>query len=226
MELNPAYGHRRMALELGINKKRARRVMRVNNLKPYKRKARWTKKKDLGQPESGYPNLVKGGCPTRPNIFWAGDFTRLIWNQKVIYLATFMDLFTREIVGWSISTKHTTEFILEAFWDAVVSVGLPKIAHTDQGSEYKSKDYTNTLESLGIKVSHSAKASPWENAYQESFYDNFKTDLGLEFERFETPGEFIEAIHKTVAYYNTQRIHTKLKTSPVKFKQKYLTQTV
>jgi len=58
----------------------------------------------------------------------------------------------------------------------------------------------------------SAKASPWENAYQESFYDNFKTDLGLEFKRFETIGEFVEAIHQTINYDNNERIHTKLKT--------------
>lgn len=67
---------------------------------------------------------------------------------------------------------------------------------------------------LGIKISMSTKASPWENAYQESFYDNFKTDLGLEFERFATVGEFVEAIHKTIRYYNQHRIHTKLKMSP------------
>ena len=68
------------------------------------------------------------------------------------------------------------------------------------------------MENLGIKVSMSAKASPWENAYQESFYDNFKTDLGLEFKRFETIGEFVEAIHQTINYDNNERIHTKLKT--------------
>ena len=55
MELNPAYGHRRIAIELGIGKKRARRAMKLFNLKPYKRKARWIKKKDWGQPDAGYP---------------------------------------------------------------------------------------------------------------------------------------------------------------------------
>jgi putative transposase len=205
-----------------VGKNRVRRVMKLFGIKPYKRKARWTKKKDWGQPPSGYPNLVKGSCPIKPNVFWVGDFTRLIWNQKIIYLATFMDQFSREVVGWSISTKHTTEFIIEAFMDAVSNFGIPKVTHTDQGSEYKSSDYTDLLESLGIRVSHSVKASPWENAYQESFYDNFKTDLGLEFERFETPGEFIEAIHRTIFYYNNQRIHTKLRMPPAKFKQKFL----
>ena len=93
------------------------------------------------------------------------------------------------------------------------------IIHTDQGSEYTAKEYIHLMASLDIKISMSAKASPWENSYQESFYDNFKTDLGLEFERFETIGQFVEAIHKTINYYNTQRIHLSLKTSPSKFRQ-------
>jgi transposase InsO family protein len=64
----------------------------------------------------------------------------------------------------------------------------------------------------------SKKASPWENAYQESFYDNFKTDLGPEFDRFNAVGELVEAIHQTITYYNTKRIHTALKMPPLKFK--------
>ena len=226
MEVNASYGHRRIALALGVEKKRVRRVMRLFGVKPYKRKARWTKKKDWGNPPSKFPNLIKGSCPIKPQVYFAGDFTRLLWNGRVIYLATFMDLFTREIVGWSISTSHTTELVLEAFLDAVKTVGKSVVVHTDQGSEYNSRDYTNFLENLGIKVSMSAKASPWENGYQESFYDNFKTDLGLEFERFETVGEFVEAIHRTINYYNKERIHTKLKMPPFRFKLKFQTKTL
>jgi len=224
MKLNPAYGHRRVALDLKINRKRARRVMNLYGLKPYKRKARWTKKKDWGQPDAGYPNLIKGVCPLKPNFFFAGDFTRLIWNQKVFYLATFMDLFTREIVGWSLSTRHTAKLVIDAYFEALKTVGKSAIVHTDQGAEYKSRDYQSFIISLGIQISMSAKASPWENGYQESFYDNFKTDLGLEFERFETIGEFVEAIHQTIRYYNQERIHTKLKTPPAEFRRQYLAQ--
>ena len=226
LELNPSYGHRRIALALGVSKKRSRRVMKLFNIKPYKRKARWVKKKDYGNPDSGYSNLIKGSCPIKPNVFFAGDFTRLSWDGRIIYLATFIDIFTREIVGWSVSTRHTTEFVVEAYLDAVKTVGRSLVVHTDQGSEYNSEDYTNFMENLGVRVSMSAKGSPWENGYQESWYDNFKTDLGLEFERFETIGEFVEAIHRTINYYNKERIHTKLKMSPVKFKLKFLAQNI
>ena len=226
LELNPSYGHRRIAMALCIGKNRVRRVMGIFGIKPYKRKARWRKKRDFGKPDSGIPNLIKGSSPIKPNIFFAGDFTRLIWNGKIVYLATFMDLYTREIVGWSVSTKHTAEFVIEALLDAIKNVGRPVLVHTDQGSEYNSREYLSMMAYLGIKVSMSAKGSPWENGFQESFYDNFKTDLGLEFERFLSVGEFVEAIHKTINYYNNQRIHTKLKMSPYHFKQKFLNLSV
>ncbi|MCL5090988.1 MAG: hypothetical protein M1514_03200 [Patescibacteria group bacterium] len=113
LELNPGYGYRRIALALNTSKKRARRVMKLFGIKPYKKKARWTKKKDYVNPPSKYPNFIKGSCPIKPNVVFAGDFTRLNWNGKIIHLATFMDIFTREIVGWSVSTKHTTEFVID-----------------------------------------------------------------------------------------------------------------
>lgn len=200
--------------------------MKLYGIKPYKRKARWTKKRDWGKPESGYPNLVKGTCPVKPQVVYAGDFTRLYWNRQIFYLATFIDLFSREIVGWSISVRHTNQLVIEAFLDAATNAGKPMIVHSDQGAEYTSKDYINFINQIDVQISMSAKASPWENAYQESFYNNFKTDLGLEFERFKTIGELIEATHQTIKYYNTARIHTKLKMPPTKFKQKFLNQIV
>jgi len=222
LSTHPAYGHRRIAVELGIGKKRARRVMKLFGIKPYKRKARWRKRRDLGRPESEYPNLIKGSCPIKSKVVYAGDFTFIRWNRRFIYLATYMDIYTREIVGWSISTRHTNELVIEAFLDAVVSTGKPLIVHTDQGSEYRSQEYIRLMNNLGVRISMSAKASPWENACQESFYNNFKTDLGLEFERFQTIGELVEAIHHTITHYNQARIHTKLKMSPIQFKTKHL----
>ena len=221
LEIHPAYGHRRVAIALGVGKKRVRRVMKLNNIKPYKRKARWKKPKDYGNPPVNFPNLVKGSCPIKPRVVYAGDFTYLRWNSRFIYLATFLDIYTREIVGWSVSSKHTEDLVVEAFIDAVIKNGKPLISHTDQGSEYRSEEYICLMNELDIKISMSAKGSPWENGYQESFYDNFKTDLGLEFERFQTVGEFVEAIHTTIQKYNNQRIHTKLKMPPTSFKQKF-----
>lgn len=220
---NPGYGHRRIALALKIGKRTVRRVMKKYGLKPYKRKARWRKRKDERKAPQPYPNLIKGKCPMTPGTVLVGDFTHLTYQSKILYVATYMDLCTREIVGWYVSSRHTKAIVLEALLDAIKTLGkVPKIVHTDQGSEYCSQENINFLQSLGIKISMSKKASPWENGYQESFYNNFKTDLGLEFDRFETMGEIIAAIHQTITYYNTQRIHTSLKMTPEQFKQKRL----
>jgi transposase InsO family protein len=219
LSTHPSYGHRRIALALGVGKRSVRRVMKLYGIKPYKRKARWTKRRDLRRDPAPYHNLIKGICPITPAIILVGDFTHIVYQGTILYLATFMDVYTREIVGWHIANKHTKELVLEALLDAVKTLGkLPKLVHTDQGSEYCSKEYTSFLTSLGIQISMSKKQSPWENGYQESFYNNFKTDLGLEFERFETMGELIEAIHQTIQYYNTKRIHSVLKMTPYQFR--------
>jgi len=202
-----------------MGKNRVRRVMKKFNLKPYKRKARWRKRRDERRPEAIFGNLIKGSFPIVPNLVWVSDFTYLKYQDQYLYLATFMDLFTREIVGWYVSCRHTKDLVINAFWDGFKSTGkLPKIVHSDQGVEYNCQDYIKLISNLNIQVSMSKKASPWENGYQESFYDNFKTDLGLEFERFNSIGELIEAIHQTINYYNRYRIHTTLRMPPTKFR--------
>ena len=70
----------------------------------------------------------------------------------------------------------------------------------------------------------SAKGSPWQNGYQESYYSHFKVDLNftLNHEQPQTEGELIEAVYKTISYYNNSRMHSVLETTPLKFKQNYL----
>jgi len=193
--------------------------MRLYGIKPYKREARWRKRKDERRAAAPYQNIIKSICPIRSSVIWVSDFTYLKYKDRFLYLATFMDRFTREIVGWDISTKHTKNLVIDAFWDAVKTTGkTPDIVHSDQGVEYTSELYTGLMSRLDIKVSMSKKASPWENAYQESFYNNFKTDLGLEFNRFLSVGELIEAIHQTIVYYNQGRIHTSLRMPPTNYR--------
>lgn len=225
LRLHPAYGHRRIAIELGTGKRRVRRVMQKYGIKPYKRKARWRKRRDEQKEPAPYTNLIKYLCPVKPGVIFVSDFTYIKYREKHVYLATFMDLFTREVVGWHLSHRHTKQLVLQAFWDAVENTGhLPEIVHSDQGSEYTNETYTKLLTELEIQISMSKKGSPWENGYQESFYNNFKTDLGLEIERFSSLGELVEAIHHTITYYNRYRIHTTLKRPPYQHKLLYQNQ--
>ena len=90
--------------------------------------------------------------------------------------------------------------------------------HSDQGSEYLSKIYTNTLKNLNILISNSDKGSPWQNGYVESYFGKFKEEFG-DINKFNSLGEVIEYIYNKIYYYNNDRIHTTLKMPPVKFKQ-------
>lgn len=219
MKNNPSYGHKRIAIELKVGKKRVRRVMKKFHLMPKKRRGtKFIKPEDLGKPETKYHNLIENFCPIKPGIVWVGDFTHIRFRDSWVYLATVMDIYTREIVGWYLSTNHSKDLIIEAFLDAVERRKLtPVYFHSDQGSEYESEDYLNLLEKEGIIISMSRKSSPWENGYQESFYSGFKLDLGPT-NHYQDLGELIEVVAQTIYYYNNQRIHTVLKTAPVKFR--------
>ena len=220
---HPAYGHKRIALELKLNKKRILRVMKKFGIKPYRQHARALRKQeaeDKAAVENAI-NIYQLLCPIRPNVVWVSDFTYIKYRGKFIYVATIMDRYTREIIGIAISRFHDKNLVMEAFMDAEKTTGTaPAYLHSDQGAEYTSDDYKTYVTAKQVILSFTDKASPWQNGFQESFYGKFKVDLG-EVNRFETLGELIEAIHQTVHYYNHKRKHTTLKMSPVEFKLLY-----
>ena len=223
MTAHKSYGHKRIAPELKMNKKRILRVMKKFGLKPYRRRVfKPTKKDDMGKPPTKYENLIKGWCPIRPNVVWVSDFTYIRYKGRFIYLATIMDLFTREIVGWNVARSHNKELVIGALLDAMGRTGTtPIYLHSDQGSEYESGEYITLAESNHITISMSKKGSPWENGFQESFYSEFKVDLGHT-DRFDLLGELIEALHLQIHEYNTDRRHTSLKMmTPQQFRDQY-----
>lgn len=218
------YGHKRIALDLKIGHNRIRRVMKKYGLKPYRRRhAKWIKKKDIGRPDTKIPNLVlpllEKNLLIKPNQVWCADFTYIKFQGKFIYLATIIDLFTREIVGVNILRFHNRYLVVGALEDAVIVCGVPKIVHSDQGSEYDSADFIGFVKIIGAKISMSEKASPWQNGHQESFFGHFKLEAG-DLNRFESLGELIEYIYTQIYYYNNKRIHSVLKMTPVEFRKR------
>ncbi len=216
-----AYGHRRVALELSLNHKRIARIMKCFGLRPRLMRGRPAKAGDRGQPPTGVPNLAKTLSPMQANILWAGDFTYLPWEGAFVYLATVIDVYTREIVGWHVGLRHTTDLVIQAFLDAYKHTNTaPQIFHSDQGSEYVSGQYELLLENLNVKALQSSKGSPWQNCYQESFYNQFKLELG-NLKCYHDVGQLVEAIAQQIRYYNTRRIHSALKMPPVAFRAKH-----
>lgn len=216
----PSYGHKRLAMCLKVNKKRIRRVMKIFRLKVPRRRGRRPKKSnDLGNPAVSIPNLIPAVI-SYPDQVWAQDFTYIYFAGSWWFVATVIDLYTREILGFAFSKHHNKHLILDVLNEALATGRKPEMLHSDQGSEYQAYDYWDLIKAHGILLSYSKKASPWQNSYQESFYSNFKLDLGYT-NQFETVGELIEAVYQTIYIYNHKRIHTKLKMSPKQYYQQY-----
>ena len=223
---NPAYGHKRIALELGWNKKKVLRLMKKFCLKPQLRRGqKWQKKADMGLVPSGYPNLVRNWCPIEPDVVWYADFTYLKVRDSFLYLATVIDGYTKEVLGFAISKRHNRKLVKQATLDAIeYRKKLPQYFHSDQGSEYQSEEHLKLLESMGVQVSMSEKSSPWQNGHQESFYSQFKLELGKLNHLSE--GEIVERIYQQIYYYNHLRIHTTLKMPPRRYYSNHMDRSV
>jgi putative transposase len=213
----PTYGSRSFALAFGLSRQKVQRVMRKFGIKPYRRVGRkWRKKKKISVI---YPNLLLNIIPRSPHHVWATDFTELKWRGKKVYLATVIDLFTRQIVGAAVSIRKGAPLTLAALWNALLAYPRPEIFHSDNGREYEAKAFVAVLEDVGSRISRSHPGCPWENGYQETFYGKFKVGLA-DPNRCESLGELVAEIYRLVWAYNHTRIHTVLKMPPAVFAEK------
>lgn len=213
----PGYGYRRVALALKVNKKRTQRVMRLFGIKAYRRRGRRFRRARLTLTKR-YANLLLGIMPSFPGHVWVSDFTELAWRSRKLFLCTVMDLWSREVVGWSLLTGHSAVLVLQALAMALLHRPRPRIFHSDNGREYDARVVTGLLMSVGTTISRIHPGCPWENGYQEGFYSQFKTELG-DPSRFRTLGELVAEVHRLIYVYNHTRIHSALRMPPAVFAQ-------
>jgi len=212
---NPSYGSRRIALELKLNRKPVKRVMQKFDIRPRRARKRPTYVHNH-DPAPASQNRLVAAIPLFPGHVWVTDFTYLKWRRRFVYLATVIDLYTREVVGCAVKTNHSALFVTEALLNALNNKEPAQIIHSDQGSEYRSKLFRSVLVQFRILQSMSHKGSPWQNGYQESFFGNFKNDIG-DVNRFSTLPELISEIYRSIYYYNNKRIHLALGCTPKQF---------
>lgn len=211
---HPSYGSPRIALALKRNHKVIERVMQLFGIKAYRRRAK--KYRQSKKIPMIYPNLLMTTMPLFKGHLWAADFTELWWRGKKVYLATVIDLYTREIVGVALSMHKGVQLTAAALWNALLNNPRPIIFHSDNGSEYRARNFVAILQSIGTQISRTKPGCPWENGYQESFYDKFKIDLG-DTNRFSSFGELIAETYRHIWVYNNSRIHTALRMPPKEF---------
>ena len=172
----------------------------------------------------GYsPNLLRElGAPDRSDQVWVADTTYLRTAEGWGYLATVMDLFSRRIIGWSVSDHNDATLCCKALQAAVLTRGgqLPEdlIHHSDRGSTYASYDYQNMLESFHIEQSMSAKGNCYDNAAMESFFGRFKIASVGEVTYADVDHARSAVFEYIETFYNRFRKHSSLGyKSPVEF---------
>ena len=177
----------------------------------------------------GYaPNLLRElGQPSQCDEVWVSDTTYLRTELGWCYLATVMDLYSRRIVGWSVSSRNDTELVSTALQGAILTRGKRSlrglIHHSDRGSTYAGHAYGRLLGKFGIRASMSAKGHCYDNASMESFYGRYKSS-SIRNRVFE--GESAaraNAFEYIEIFYNRFRKHASLGyQSPVEFEAKFL----
>ena len=194
----------------------------------YKRKYKTTtisKPRDLFAPNLLKQNFKVAGM----NVAWVSDITYIWTKESWLYLAVVIDLFSRKIVGWTLSERMTKELVMDAFlkayWKRKPSKGL--IFHSDRGSQYTAKSFTTTLSNLGATSSMSAKGNCYDNAVAESFFHTMKNEIHGNAQNstrntsltFNTRAEARLAIFEYIeVFYNPKRRHSYLQYhSPDKF---------
>ncbi len=159
---------------------------------------------------------------TKPNQIWVSDITYIWTLEGWMYLTCVLDLYSRKVVGWSMSSRMTKEFVMEAL-EMAIRHRCPRdelLHHSDRGSQYASEAYRELLLRNGIACSMSRKGNCWDNAVMESFFATLKKEL-IHHERYETRSAARASIFEYIeVFYNRQRLHSTLGyQSPEHFEQ-------
>ena len=171
------------------------------------------------------PNLLdRQFTVARPNQVWVGDITYIRTDEGWLYLAVLLDLYSRQVVGWQMSTRIDRQLVCDALQAAILTRGKPEgvMVHSDQGVQYVSKDYRALITQYQLTQSMSRRGNCWDNAVAESFFATLKKQA-VYGERFLTRQEAQQTIFEYIeCYYNRVRRHsTNNWLSPVDYEAAY-----
>lgn len=213
-----------------VGRHRIARLMRLAALKARTRRG-FRPCRNSGQKASGVAEnlLQQEFSPSAPNRCWAGDITYIRTSSGWRYLAVWIDLYSRRVVGWALAASMETTLVLEALNRALGHRQLEAdklLIHTDQGSQYRATAYRQLLESRQISCSMSAKGCCWDNAVVESFFSTLKHELDLDDNRKEliNPQQLQRELAFWIeGYYNRERRHsTNGYLSPIDYEQQFI----
>jgi len=197
-----------------ISRRRVAKIMKNNNwISKYKKKFKVTT-----DTEHNYPicrNLLNQDFTAdRLNQVWVSDITYIKTRKGWLYLTTIIDLYDRQVIGWSLSSRLYTNQTINRAWLMAISkrkITQPLLFHSDRGIQYASKEFRSLLNSDNlITQSMSRKANCWDNAVAESFFKTLKVEL-IYHDEFKTIEEAKLKIFEWIeVWYNKKRLHSSL----------------
>jgi transposase InsO family protein len=176
------------------------------------------------------PNLLhRNFTAARPNQVWAGDISYIPTDEGWMYLAVVLDLFNREVVGWSMGEDVGCELVIDAFemawYRRSVGRGTGLMFHSDRGSQYASESFRELLRRRGVEASMSRKGNCWDNACSESLFGSLKVER-LHGQHFATVRQAKDEALDWLLWYNQTRLHSTLNyVSPVQYGQNWVRET-
>ncbi len=227
-EVKGEYGWPRMQKELlargiRVGNDRVRKLMQQHGIKA-KTKSKFVVTTDSKHSLPVAPDLVQR-CfnPDAPNQLWCGDITYIHTAESWLSLAAVIDLFSRQVVGWSLLPHMQASLVKDAlamaWWRRRPPTGL--IFHSYRGSQYCSHEFQDALKGWGMRSSMSRKGNCWNNAPTESFWGRLKT-ASVHGHKFATQEQARQAVMDWMAFYSHRRLHSSLGyLSPMRYDQRW-----
>ena len=157
-----------------------------------------------------YNILQRSFTQTMINTHWVGDITYIKTSQGFSYLASVLDLSSKQIVGWSLSKNPNAELSKNALSNAIArhNPNTAKLMfHSDQGVQYSAKKFTSYCDKLSVTTSMSRRGNCWDNAVMERFFRSLKTEK-INYEDFNNHNEVVKSVESYIYFYNYKRIHS------------------
>jgi putative transposase len=214
-----------LARGIRVGKERVRKLMHLHGIR-----ARGKRKFRVATTDSNHnlpvaPNLLdRQFAVAAPDRVWSSDITYIATDEGWLYLSVVIDLFSRQVVGWSMKPHMRKDLVIDALRMARFrrrpQAGL--IFHSDRGSQYCSHEFQTMLKTYGMQASMSRRGNCWDNAPTESLWGSLKVGR-LHGMRFETQRAAMDEVTDWLVFYNHRRLHSTLGyVSPMQFEKTWL----
>uniref|UniRef100_D5WZR3 Integrase catalytic region n=1 Tax=Thiomonas intermedia (strain K12) TaxID=75379 RepID=D5WZR3_THIK1 len=215
-----------LARGIRVGKERVQKLMQRHGIRARgKRRFKLTTDSNHDLPIA--PNLLNREFNVdQPDKVWAGDITYIATDEGWLFLAVVIDLFSRQVIGWSLRQDMTRDIVIDALRMAWFKRHPSKqaglIFHSDRGSQYAAKDYRDGLTEYGITASMSRRGNCWDNACSETLFGSLKVER-LHGQRFKTRRQAMDEVVAWILWYNRTRLHSTLAyVSPMRFEENWL----